>query len=138
VARLFAEGEALIDDEQDEAALGRFQAAWELLPEPKDKHEQSIQLLAAIADCRFVQGDWDRCRQAVQHAFRCGGDTSNTFLRLRLGQSLFELGDAEAANWLAPVYIEDGKEPFEQDDPKYLAFVRSKLLPPPGGWPEGW
>jgi hypothetical protein len=50
VGRLFAEGEAFADAEQEEDALDRFQAAWNLLPEPKEEQEPAIQLLAAIAD----------------------------------------------------------------------------------------
>ena len=56
-----------------------------------------------------------------------------------MGQSLYELGEArEAANWLAPVYLLEGRAPFEDEDPKYLNFLRTKLDPPPGGWPQGW
>jgi hypothetical protein len=64
---------------------------------------------------------------------------ANPFLRLRLGQALYELGDEqEAANWLVPAYLSEGPALFEDDDPKYLEFFCSKLAPPPGGWPEGW
>jgi len=52
---------------------------------------------------------------------------------------LYELGDRrESANWLAPVYVMEGRAPFEADDPKYLESFRSQLDPPPGGWGEGW
>jgi hypothetical protein len=75
----------------------------------------------------------------VQHAFRCGADLGNPFFRLRLGQSLYELGDEqEAANWLVPVYLTEGRKPLEGENPKYLEFFRGKLQPPQGGWPEGW
>ncbi len=139
VDRLFNEGEEFADAEQYADALSRFQAAWELLPEPKEEEETAVQILAAIADCRFFLGEWDECRKAVQQAFRCGAELDNPFLRLRLGQSLYELGDErEAANWLVPVYLMEGRKPFEGEDPKYLEFFRGKLQPPEGGWPEGW
>jgi hypothetical protein len=137
--RLLAEGDELADEELNEEALSKFQAAWEVLPEPKDDQEPAVRILGAIADSQFYLGRWDACRAAVQHAFRCGGDVANPFLRLRLGQALFELGnEREAANWLVPAYLSEGRMLFEDDDPKYLEFFRSKLLPPPGGWPEGW
>jgi hypothetical protein len=120
-------------------ALASFQTVWVLLPEPKDKQDLAVQILAGIADCQFSLGAWQKCREAVQHAFRCGADVGNPFLRLRLGQCLYELGNEhEAANWLVPVYLMEGKAPFEGEDPKYLNFFRAKLLPPEGGWPEGW
>jgi hypothetical protein len=139
VDRLLAEGEKFADAEQYGNALTRFQAAWDLLPEPKDEQEPAVQILAAIADCHFYLRAWSKCHEAVQHAFRCGAAVDNPFFRLRLGQSLYELGyEQEATNWLVPVYITEGREPFEADDPKYLEFFRDKLQPPPGGWPEGW
>jgi hypothetical protein len=72
--RLFAEGEELADAAQDADALHRFRAAWEALPEPREEQDPAIRILAAIADCHFHLGDWAGCRQAVQHAFRCGAD----------------------------------------------------------------
>jgi hypothetical protein len=137
--RQFAEGEALADAGQDAAALDRFRAAWEVLPVPREGHDPAIRILAAIADSHFRLGEWEECRKAVKHAFRGGADMANSFLRLRMGQSLYELGEQEeAANWLVPVYLNEGRDPFQEEDPKYLEFFRSRLLPPPGGWPEGW
>jgi hypothetical protein len=33
---------------------------------------------------------------------------------------------------------DDASLRLEDDDPKYLAFVRARLKEPPGGWPEGY
>ncbi len=137
--RLLAEGNDLANNGRDEDALARFRAAWAALPEPKDEQEPAIRILAAVADAHFHLSQWDACRAAVQHAFRCEVDVANPFLRLRLGQALYEIGDEqEAANWLVPAYLSQGRALFSYDDPKYLEFFRSKLKPPPGGWPEGW
>jgi hypothetical protein len=136
--RLLAEGEEFADAEEDRKALIKFQTAWDALPEPRDEQEPAIRILAAIADAQFFLCEWDACREAVQHAFRCGAALDNTFLHLRLGQSLYELGDeVEASNWLVPVYIAEGREPFSEN-PKYLEFFHSRLKPPRGGWPDGW
>jgi hypothetical protein len=119
--RLFAGGEDFADAEEDADALGRFRAAWDALPEPREEQEPAGRLMAAIADPHFHLGRWEECRRAAQQAFRCGEDVANPFLRLRLGQSLYELGDEqEAANWLVPVHLQEGREPFEGDDPKHL------------------
>jgi hypothetical protein len=133
--RLLGEGDLLTGDE----ALAKYQAAWAVLPEPKDEQEPAIRILGAIADCEFYRSRWDECRAAIQHVFRCGADLANSLLRLRLGQALYELGDQqEAANWLVPAYLSEGRALFAEDDPKYLVFLHSKLQPPPGGWPQGW
>ena len=139
VERLFGMGEDYADAQEAGAALNCFRAAWNALPEPRDDQGPAVRILAAIADSHFHLGEWDGCRAAVQHAFRCGADVSNPFLRLRLGQALFELGDEqEAENWLVPAYLSEGRSLFEDDDSKYLEFFRSKLQPPQGGWPDGW
>src|SRR5262249_52508764 len=139
IERLFNGGEEFVYVDEYADALARFNAAWDLLPEPKEEGEMAVQILAAIADCHFFLKEWDACRKAVQHAFQCGAELDNPFFRLRLGQSLYELGDErEAANWLVPIYLTEGRKPFEREDPKYLEFFRDKLRPPEGGWPEGW
>lgn len=137
--RLFAEGEAWADEELDDEALASFQSALAALPPSPEEHPLAIQIVAAIADSHFHLSKWNACVDAVQLAFRWGAALDNPFLRLRLGQALFELGDIqEAHNWMVPVYLMDGLRPFDGEDPKYLASFRDKLNPPPGGWPEGW
>jgi tetratricopeptide (TPR) repeat protein len=136
---LFEEGEGFVDAERFAEALNRFEAAWSALPNPKEEQEPAVQILAAVADCHFHLGNWEACHDAMQHALRAGASVGNPFVRLRLGQSLYELGNQhEAANWLVPVYLAEGRKPFEDDDPKYLEFFRSRLQPPEGGWPDGW
>jgi hypothetical protein len=140
VERLFAEGESFADEQQDEQALARFQASWDLLPEPKTDWEPALRILVAIADSYFYLGHWQGCFKTLQRAVKgCGGALENPFVRLRMGQSLFELGDLrEAANWMVFAYLLEGTQLFEDQDPKYLAFLKGQLEPPPGGWPEGW
>jgi hypothetical protein len=139
VDELFAQGEEFIGAEQYTDALSSFQAAWDALLVPKEDQELAVQILAAIADCHFYLGAWKQCCDAVQHAFRCGADVGNSFFRMRLGQSLYELGnEREAANWLVPVYLMEGREPFSAYDPKYLESFRNQLKTAPGGWPDGW
>ena len=137
--RLFAKGEDLADSSEAGAALNCFRAAWESLPEPRESSPSAIRILGAIADESFFSGQWQECQDAVQRAFQCGADLANPFLRLRLGQALFELGDVDAAKgWLVPAYLSEGPSLFADEDAKYLDFLRYELLPPPGGWPRGW
>jgi hypothetical protein len=140
VERFMAAGNKLMDAVRPDLAISEFRAAWASLPEPKDEQEPAVHILAAIADCHFFLREWDDCRGAIQYAFlKCGADPSNPFLRLRLGQSFYELGDQrESANWLVPVYLMEGRKAFEREDPKYLESFRSQLKAPAGGWPEGW
>jgi len=136
---LLAEADDLAEEGDDTEALDRFHAAWAALPEPRDEQEPAVRILAGVADCHFYLEEWNACCDAIQHAFRCGAELDDPFFRLRMGQALFELGNQdEAANWLVPAFLDEGRELFDDEDPKYFDFFYSKLEPPPGGWPEGW
>jgi hypothetical protein len=72
-------------------------------------------------------------------AMHAPGAVGNPFLHLRIGQVQFELGNEQrAADELARAYLKEGKTLFDGEDPKYLDFIKGKLRPPEGGWPEGW
>jgi tetratricopeptide (TPR) repeat protein len=139
VERFCAEGDELLDHDRYDDALVRFSAAWNLLPEPREDCADASWIQSGIGDAHFFRGDFGAARQAFMAVLRCGGEPDNPYLRLRLGQCLFELGEhREAANWLTGAYLLEGKEIFAAADPKYLEFIKAQLQPPPGGWPDGW
>ncbi len=140
VARLFDEGEDLLDAEEDRDALTCFQAAWDLIPEPKGKWQRALQVLAAVADCQFFLGDYEACSRTLQFAL-CNdvAGPADPWICLRLGQCYFELGNEFAAgNWLTAAMMIGDVDMFENEDPKYWAYLKTRLDPPPGGWPAGW
>jgi tetratricopeptide (TPR) repeat protein len=136
---LSAEGDAFADAGNWDAAIGRFHQAFELLPEPRLEWDAALWLLAAVGDVHFQAGNYLLAREPLMMAMKVDGATGNPFLRLRLGQVLYELGErAEATSWLAGAYLSEGLALFENENPKYLAFVKPQLQPPPEGWPDGW
>jgi len=139
VSRLCEEGDEFADGEDYAAAVGRYEEAWDFLPEPKADSSAALWILGAPGDAHFLAGDYKAGREVLMRAVNaCADAAGNPFIRLRLGQCLFELGEQrEAANWLAGAYVMEGNKLFEDDDPKYLAFVKPQLKPPPGGWPKG-
>jgi len=65
----------------------------------------------------------------------CPDAVGNPFLHLRLGQCQDEMGDvARAADELARPCLLGGPELFDEDDPKYLEFIKGRLEDPPGCW----
>lgn len=140
IEELCDEGETVLADGGFDIAASRFQEAWAILPEPRCDWDCAVSILAAIGDAHFFRRDFAECKKWLMRILRDGGGLpDNPFIRLRLGQCLFELGDEhEAANWLAGGYLLEGAKLFAEDNPKYLAFIKSKLEPPPNGWPEGW
>ena len=141
VLRLLDEGDELLAEGRSDEAIARNESAWHLLPEPRTDQPDALHVLAAIGDVRFLRREFAAGREVLMTAMRCthGEPIGNPFLRLRLGQCLFELGETkEAASWLAGAFLSEGTKLFAEDDPKYLAFIKTQLEPPPGGWPEGW
>jgi tetratricopeptide (TPR) repeat protein len=141
VRRLLDEGDDHLDGGRPKEALSRYRAAWGLLPEPRTDHPDAPNILAAIGDAHIHRRDFAPARDAFMTAMKCshGEPTGNPYLRMRLGQCMYEMREMkEAANWLAGAYLLEGVALFAHDDPKYLEFIKSQLEPPPGGWPEGW
>ena len=136
---LVAAGDGLLNSGQYDEAMSVYRRAWESLPDPKDQWDDSARLLAAIGDAQFFNGEFAGARETFMAIVRDFASADNPYLRLRLGQCLFELREMpEAANWLAGAFLLARKRVFAQEDPKYLTWIKSQLKPPPGGWPDGW
>jgi tetratricopeptide (TPR) repeat protein len=151
VTALAVEGDGLVERAVEEAAderiqkgvlraaTGKYIAALELLPQPMEEYPECRTLLTNIGNANFLAKAYQYALPALQDAMHCQGAIGNPFNHLRLGQTQFELGNMErAADELARAYLMEGRKIFASEDPKYLTFIKSKLLPPPGGWPEGW
>jgi tetratricopeptide (TPR) repeat protein len=128
-------GDLLAKRLQFEKAIGAYQEAWKLLPEPAEDWSAATWILAAIGDAQFEAEKFEEALQTFAHAMRCPEAIGNPFLHLRLGQISFELGDRDrAADELARAYMGGGEELFASDDPSYLEFLKTRLRPPVGGW----
>ena len=108
-------------------AVAAYNQAWSLVPDPKNEWEAATWILAAIGDACF-RGKWlNSARDALEYAMTCPGGIGNPFLHLRLGQDRFDTGDlGQAADELMRAYMGGAQEIFAKEDPKYLAFLRTK------------
>jgi hypothetical protein len=132
---LCEEGDALADRNELPAALERYWAAWDLLPEPQTQWQAATWILAAVGEANFLARDYKTGRDNLSLAMHCPDAIGNPFLHLRLGQCQFELGNLDrAADELTRAYMGAGNEIFEREDGKYLSFLRKRIQPPPGGW----
>ena len=137
VQALSAAGDEFAEAGRFQDALAKYGNAWELLPEPKTQWEAATWLLAAIGDANFLKGDFESGRQHFALAMHCPNAIGNPFLHLRLGQCSLEVNDEDvAADELTRAYMAEGHQIFENDDPKYFAFLKTKLDPPADGWPD--
>jgi tetratricopeptide (TPR) repeat protein len=134
IQALCSEGDGLTNKGEYVAALMKYWAAWELLPEPKTDWEAATHILGAVGDANFLGGDYLAGQDNLSLAMHCPNAIGNPFLHLRLGQCQFELGNLDrAADELARAYMGAGNEIFEGEE-KYFAFLRTRLNPPPSGW----
>lgn len=138
VTRLSEEGNQHQNADRLDEALVSFHAALALLPHPASDWDAALWLWAGIGDVLFQQGRFAVAREPLMEAMvQFDEARGNPFLRLRLGQCLYELGELDAAeSWLAGAYLLADPELFEDEDPKYLAFARSRLEPPAADRPE--
>jgi len=120
-------GDDLAASGQYEQAVGEYNKAWALIPEPKNEWEAATWVLAAIADACFLAGYKTSAREALEYAMTCPGAVGNPFLHLRLGQVLFDADNhAAAADELMRAYMGGGDEIFSTEDSKYFDFLKTK------------
>jgi tetratricopeptide (TPR) repeat protein len=139
VDTLIEEGKRLEDARRLSDALQSYSKALNLARAQKESGAE-FWLLTVIGDIRFQLKEFAPCRASLMAAvvgFEDG--RNNPFVRMRLGQCMYELGEMkEASNWLAGAYLSEGLQLFRDEDPKYVSFIKSQLKAPPEGWPEGW
>jgi tetratricopeptide (TPR) repeat protein len=132
---LCARGDDLTNNGQLSEALKSYWSAWKSLPEPQTAWQAATWILAAIGDVNFQQRNFEAGRDNLQMAMQCPDAVGNPFLHLRLGQCQFELGNMDrAADELARALLIESPRLFQNEDPKYLAFIKGKLKEPPSGW----
>jgi tetratricopeptide (TPR) repeat protein len=131
IKALCAEGDKLADARDFDDAIEKYNEAWDLLPDPKEAWNAATWILAAIGDACFLGGYRTSAQEALQHAMWCPGAIGNPFLHLRLGQVLLDNGEEldRAADELLRAYIMgEGEEMFSSEDPRYLAFLRTRAI----------
>lgn len=135
VQRLCESGDQLAKAGRYADALDTYWSAFELLPPPSEKWDAATWILAAIGDANFLGGDFEDGRDNLSTAMHCPDAIGNPFLHLRLGQCQLEVGNFDrAADELARAYMGAGEGIFQSEDGKYLAFLKTRLKPPVGGW----
>lgn len=128
IVELSDQGNALCERGDYDAALARFQQALDLLPPPIERWEAGLWLLAALGDAEFLRGRTQAALVHFQHAMQCPDALGNAFIHLRLGQCKFDLGDLDkAADELARAYMAGGPEMFEDEPPRYIEFLRTRM-----------
>ncbi|MFF2120156.1 tetratricopeptide repeat protein [Kitasatospora sp. NPDC058184] len=127
IRALCQEGDALVGLGEFAEAKQRYLEALRLLPGDHRAWAAATWIYVAIGDVHFRLGVHDRAYKCFHNAVQCPDGLGNPYVHLRLGQTAFELGDHDrAADELIRAFMGGGPEIFEEDDPKYLGFLRTR------------
>ena len=128
IDKLCQKGDQFAQIDQLDDALDQYEAAWELLPDPKNQWPAATWIMMAVGDVYFERRDYVAASETLQESLKFPDGESHPFILLRLGQSLFELGNLDrAAEAFEAAYRQHGIELFADEDPKYLDFLRTQL-----------
>ena len=137
---LCKEGDAFVEESDFKSGLVKYWESYDLLPEPKIQWEAATWILTSIGDANYLSGDYQAGRDNFAAAMHCPDAIGNPFIHMRLGQCCFELGELEkAADELTRAYMGAGETIFEEDDPKYLEYLWTKIKKPVSNpWWKFW
>jgi tetratricopeptide (TPR) repeat protein len=118
-----------VEVENFEHAIGWFNKALAIIPEPKKSWLATGWLSACIGDACF---NLNRYKEAIKHLLIAqeiyGPEDANPFVLLRLGQCYYHLHDEEfAKEYLLKTYMLEGPDMF-LDEPVYFDFLKSQVL----------
>jgi tetratricopeptide (TPR) repeat protein len=126
---LLEQAENFFADSNFDDAIKAFNTALKLLPEPHFEYDYATRAYAGIGDAHFSKQDYQNCLTALETAKKCDGGLGNPFVHLRLGQAYLRLGNEDnAADNLMRAYMAGGGEVFEEEDPEFLTFLRTKAM----------
>lgn len=131
IVALCRDGDRLADSGETRAAIKKYLAAWELIPEDKESWEASTWVLGAAGEAYFNARMFDKALSSFRSALNCPGGLGNPYIHLRVGECFFETNELHwAGDQLMQAYMGAGEEIFEKEDPKYRAYLATLMLPP--------
>lgn len=128
IKRLCADGDKLAETQKYERAIEKYREAYKLIPDPKHDWHATTWVLVAIADACFFLKRFKKVQELLTYTISCPGGYDNPFIRLRLGQADFELGNLDqAAEELTVAYGLEGENIFKREDKKYFEFLKTRI-----------
>ena len=130
VKTLSEEADVLVDEDRLDEAESKYREALTLLPKPVSQWEAATWLFTALGDLYFERDNYESACNFFASAVLSPDGLGNPYIHLRLGECRFELGEQAAAkDELTRAFMGGGEELFKGDDPKYLEYVKTFLLP---------
>jgi tetratricopeptide (TPR) repeat protein len=111
-----------------DSARDRYKSALQLLPGDHRQWEAATWIYVAIGDVHFRTSDYEKCSKCFFNVIQCANGLGNPFIHLRLGQCYYEAGNLDkSADELTRAYMGAGLDIFMEDNPKYLAFLETRI-----------
>lgn len=128
IQALCRQGDELAAAGDLEAAKPPYLAALRLLPEPIQQWEAATWIYVALGDVHYRMNRFEKAFKCFFNAVQCPKGLGNPYIHLRLGQSYYEQENFDkAADELTRAYMGGGMDIFMEDDPKYLAFLETRI-----------
>ncbi|WP_316820781.1 tetratricopeptide repeat protein [Pedobacter gandavensis] len=128
ILKLSESGNDYFDEDDFDSAIGVWEEALALIPEPQNEYIQSVWLNASIGDAHFLQDDFKTALPFFETAKSNTREDveSNPFVMLRLGQCYLEKGDKEKAKeYLLKAYELEPEDIFFGEEMKYYNFLKA-------------
>lgn len=128
ILKLSETGNDHFDEDDFDSAIGAWEEALALIPEPQNEYIQSVWLNASIGDAHFLQDDF---KTALTYFETAKSNTKedvelNPFVMLRLGQCYLQKGDKEKAKeYLLKAYKLEPEGIFYGEEEKYFDFLKA-------------
>ncbi len=121
-------GDELAETGKFVEAKDEYIAALKLLPSEPREWEAATWIYVAIGDVHLRMHNFDKAFKCFFNAVQCPQGLGNPYIHLRLGQMYYEEEQFDkAADELARAYMGAGMDIFMEDDPKYLAFLETRI-----------
>ena len=128
IVALCKQGDQYADEDKFYQAIHQYKQAFTLIPSPLEDYEASTWVLVAIGDAYWLAKDYKESLKSFRRAMLCTNAIENPFIHLRIGQIQFELENLTVAQEeLTLAYMGAGEKIFEDEDPKYLEYLKSIL-----------
>lgn len=128
IQKLCKQGDNAFEREDFSQAGQLYESAFRLVPQPYNEWEAATWTLTSMGECCFMLRKYEKAVQIFNAALHCPGGLGNPFIHLKLGESQLELNNIDRArDELARAYMGGGEEIFQDEDPKYIEFIKSHL-----------
>jgi tetratricopeptide (TPR) repeat protein len=128
ISSICSKADNLVDTFKYDEAINMYLKALYLVPEPKRDWEASTWIYTALGDTCYMKKDFDASKNYLFDAVNCPKGIENPFIMLRLGESLFELGEVnKAKEYLLRAYILEGYAIFDSEEDKYFKVIKNEV-----------